>query len=183
MRRHFCAPFCASLVSIVAFVSSARATDTFYFTSTPGSWIGQGQTKTLSPVTAHRTGSLGAYTNSLSFSAGGYELELVGGGNTLLGVGYYANAVRYPFNDGSPGMWMSAPGRGDNQISGWFNVLQAAYNTDGSVKAFSVDFRQYDESSTINYTEGSVRYNVPEPTAAFAFGVLTTSVRRRRSRS
>ncbi len=70
-------------------------------------------------------------------------------------------------------MWFTAPGRGDNQISGWFNVLEATYSPiDGSVVSFAVDFQQYDELSTTNWTEGSIRYNssipvtVPEPSSA-----------------
>jgi hypothetical protein len=155
-----------------ATTTPARAADIFYFTSTPGSWIGQGQTLTLTPVTATRTFNLGAYTNTVKFSAGGYELDLVGPNNTLVGPGFYNNAYRWPFNDSRPGMWMTAPGRGDNDISGWFNILQADYNTDGTVQAFAVDFKEYDETSTTNWTTGSVRYHssipTPEPGAGFA---------------
>lgn len=164
----------------------ARAADVIYFTSTPGSWIGQGQTLSLTPVTASRTFNLGAYTNTVSFSAGGYDLDLVGPNNTLLGVGYYGNASRWPFNGSSPGMWFTAPGRGDNNISGWFNVLQADYNPNGTIQAFAVDFKQYDELSTTNWTTGSVRYNspipVPEPGTGCALLLLATALPRLRPR-
>src|SRR5204863_8148300 len=102
---------------------------------------------------------------------------------------YYGNAYRWPFNGGSPGMWFTAPGRGDNQISGWFNVTQADYNLDGTVQAFAVDFQQFDEASTVNWTRGSVRYNssIPFPEPASACTILFTAVpilaRRRRPAS
>jgi hypothetical protein len=166
----------------------AMATDVIYFTSTPGSWIGQGQTLYLSPVTASRTFNLGAYTNTVTFSADGYHLRLVGPNHMLVDVGFYDQATRWPFNGASPGMWFSAPGRGDNKISGWFDVLQADYSTDGTIRAFAADFKQYDESSTTDWTQGSVRYHsdipIPEPApgAAILVSVAAMAMRRHSGR-
>jgi len=69
-----------------------------------------------------------------------------------------------------PGMAFTAPGRGNNTLSGWFNVLQADYQTNGQVAAFAVDFVQYDETIVTRWNRGSIRYNshipVPGPAPA-----------------
>lgn len=172
----------------------ARAASILTFDSTPGSWIGQGQSLTFSTVSVSRYYSQGAYTNAVTLSAGGYDFTLVEPNYSLPAVGYYNNVTRWPFMGNGAGMWFTAPGRGDNNISGWFNVYQADYAADGSVSAFAVDFKQYDETTTTNWTEGSIRYNssvpvpgpaapVPEPTTA-ALALLGGAILlpRRRSR-
>jgi hypothetical protein len=167
----------AILLTVFLFSGSAFAKagsiNVIYFTSTPGSWIGQGQTLTIEGVTASRYYDLGAYTNAVTLSGGGYALTLVEPYHTLPTVGYYDGVTRWPFMGDGAGMWFTAPGRGDNQISGWFDVLEASYNPiDGSVESFAVNFRQYDELSITDWTEGAVRYNsaipvgVPEPSSA-----------------
>ena len=82
------------------------------------------------------------------------------------------------------GMAFTGPGRANNQLSGWFNVLEAEYNPDGSVRSFAVDFRQYDENSVGAWNQGSIRYNstipVPEPTAAAGLLIAAMLLRRHR---
>jgi hypothetical protein len=157
--------------------------DFIYFTSTPGSWIGQGQTLTIDTVTVSRYYDQGVYTNAVTLSGGGYAMTLVEPNLALPTVGYYDNVTRWPFMGSGAGMWFTAPGRGDNQISGWFNVLEATYSpSDGSVQSFAVDFQQFDELSTTEWTMGSIRYNssipqsVPEPTSAALVLLATTAL-------
>ena len=152
--------------------AKAGPINVIYFTSTPGSWIGQGETRTIDSVTASRYYDQGAYTNAVTLSGGGYAFTLVEPNYTLPTVGYYSDVTRWPFMGNGAGMDFTAPGRGDNQLSGWFNVLEAIYSPiDGSVESFAVDFRQYDELSTTDWTEGWIRYNssiavdVPEPSS------------------
>jgi hypothetical protein len=161
--------------------AKAESISVIYFTSTPGSWIGQGQTLTIDGVTASRYYDQGAYTNAVTLSAGGYALVLVEPNHSLPTAGYYDGVTRWPFMGDGAGMWFTAPGRGDNQISGWFDVLEASYSPiDGSVASFAVNFKQYDETSTTDFTEGSIRYNssiavgVPEPSSAAL--VLSASI-------
>jgi hypothetical protein len=143
----------------------ANAADVFAFTSSPSSWIGGGQVVNFSEVSARRTYDLGVYTDSVRFSAGGYELIVVGPGLTLPQAGYYPGATRWPFMGAGPGLNLSAPGRGNNRLSGWFHVLQAEYLADGQVAAFAVDFAQYDEENLTKWNRGSIRYRsaVPAP--------------------
>jgi PEP-CTERM motif len=71
-------------------------------------------------------------------------------------------------------MSISGAGAGNNQLSGWFNVLEVQYGSGGTVSSFAVDFRQYDENLTQTGPSlyGSLRFNssipvnltpVPEP--------------------
>jgi hypothetical protein len=163
-------------IALAAFLSGGSGfakADFIYFTSTPGSWIGQGQTLTINEVTASRYYDQGAYTNAVILRGGGYELDLVEPNHSLPTVGYFDNVTRWAFNGDGAGMWFTAPGRGDNQISGWFDVLEATYSpVDGSVESFAVNFQQYDETSTTEWTMGAIRYNsslpinAPEPSSA-----------------
>jgi hypothetical protein len=116
-------------------------------------------------VSASRTGNLGAYTDSVHLSASGYELVIVGPGLTLAHVGYYPGATRWPFMGSGPGMAFTSPGRGDNTLTGWFNVLQADYDLSGQPTAFAVDFVQYDEGNLTWWNRGSIRFNsdIPAP--------------------
>jgi len=147
------------------------AANILYFTSSPSSWVGQGQTLTLtSPTTsfsAYRYFDQGAYTNAVRLSAGDYRLSLVGPGYTLPMEGFYPNATRWPFMESGAGMAFSGAGRGNNTLTGYFNVLQAIYNSSGNITSFAVDFMQYDECIQTKWVSGKFRYNsevpIPEP--------------------
>lgn len=88
----------------------------------------------------------------------------------------YDHATRYPFNSPTrPGLSVSGAGRGNNELSGWFNVLEVAYGANGDLERLAVDFRQYDENLTMSGPSlyGSLRFNssiaitpVPEPASA-----------------
>jgi hypothetical protein len=81
-----------------------------------------------------------------------------------LKVGHYANATRAPFNDddGTPGISVSADGRGCNKIAGSFDILE--YETDASgiaVDKLAVDFEQSCDGGPP--MRGSVRINSKFP--------------------
>ena len=137
----------------------------FTFSSSSSSWIGQGETLTFTEVTARRTHQLGAYTDSVALSGGGYSLTIVGPNLTLVRNGFYPDAVRWPFMDAGVGMAFTGPGRANNRLTGWFHVVQADYKEDGQVEAFAVDFVQYDETFLTRWNRGSIRLNssVPVP--------------------
>src|SRR5438874_6337252 len=139
-------------------IASVNAATLFSFTSSPSAWVGGGQTLTFTSVSASRTGNLGAYTDSVHLTASGYELAIVGPGRTLAHVGFYPGATRWPFMGSGPGMAFTAPGRGDNTLTGWFNVLQADYDVSGQPTAFAVDFVQYDEGNVTWWNRGSIRF-------------------------
>jgi hypothetical protein len=170
-------------------VNLLPAQDILYFTSSPGSWIGQGQTLNFTDpadFSVSRYFSQGAYTDALQFSVAGYYLFLVGPNYTVPTVGYYPDATRWPFMGAGAGLSFEAPGRGDNTLTGYFNVLQADYDSSGNVVSFAADFTQYDEGVTADWVSGSLRYNstipvpAPEPTdlAILAASLATLSLYR-----
>lgn len=137
----------------------------FTFSSSPTSWIGGGQTLTSTNVAVSRTFNQGAYTDSIHLSSSGYELVIVGPNLSLAQAGYYPGATRWPFMGSGAGMAFTAPGRGNNTLTGWFHVLQADFQTNGQVAAFAVDFVQYDETTVTRWNRGSIRFNstIPAP--------------------
>jgi hypothetical protein len=77
-----------------------------------------------------------------------WNLDLAGPTKSTLTVGAYENAQRFPFQPtGVPGLDFSGAGRGCNTSTGRFDVLQAAYAADGSVRKFSADFEQHCEGA------------------------------------
>jgi hypothetical protein len=84
-------------------------------------------------------------------------------------------------------MAFTAPGRGDNTLTGYFNVLQAVYDTNGQVVSFAVDFLQYDEGGLSAWNMGSIRYDstIPEPSSilltAFGLSIVYFGARRKRT--
>lgn len=125
---------------------------------------------------------------SLDFAAPTYSpITNTNDGNDLA-IGFYDQATRFPFNSPTrPGLNFSGNGRGNNQLGGWFRVLDVGYAPNGDVERFAVDFRQFDESEDMTgpSTYGSLRINstipinpVPLPTAwvLFATGILLASL-------
>ncbi len=79
---------------------------------------------------------------SFNFAAPTYDpITNTNDGNELT-VGFYDNATKFPFNSPTrPGLSFSGNGRGNNTLGGWFNVLDVAYEANGDVSVFAVDFR------------------------------------------
>lgn len=117
---------------------------------------------------------------SFDFAAPTYDPNTNTNSGNDLAVGFYDNATRFPFNSPTrPGLSFSGNGRGNNTLGGWFNLLDVAYDGNGDVLTFAVDFRQYDESESMTgpSTYGSLRINsdipvnpVPEPTSLLLLG-------------
>src|SRR5262249_9570874 len=79
-------------------------------TRSPCSWGGGGSAYSTTNVSASRIFNLGAYTDSVHFGTGDYNLDLVGPNMTLVHVGYYPGATRWPFQGSGPGLNFDSPG-------------------------------------------------------------------------
>lgn len=154
----------------------SHAANILYFTSSPTSIFSYANSLILTSPTT--TFSAYRYSSDEGYSANGvklwanpysgYSLAIVGPNNSLPIVGFYSNATRFPFMGSGPGLAFSGNGRGNNTLTGYFNVLEANYDINGNVLSFAVDFMQYDRGVQTDWTSGSFRYNsnipINEPT-------------------
>lgn len=173
--------------SAPAATSVAAPLNVFSFTSSAASWVGHGLTQSNAISSVQRHVDAGAYTNAIEFfTAGGWDVAFAAPSLGVLSTGSYANALRWPFNDNHPGLSFTGNGRGDNTLTGQFNVLDLTYNTDGSVLSFAADFTQYDEGKTTWWNTGQLRYNstvpLPEPATLLPSAAVALIALRRRRR-
>jgi hypothetical protein len=69
----------------------------------------------------------------------------------------YTGATRYPFEASSaPGLSLYGDGRGDNQSTGYFNILEISY-AGNQLFSLAADFVQYDELIPNAISRGSIR--------------------------
>lgn len=186
--------FC--VIALVIMAHRADAQDVFYYTSSPSSWVGQGNTRTMTPAggatfSGFRYFTQGAYTNAVSISvsdaADNWTMEFVGPNLTLPTAGDYPNATRWPFQAaGQPGLDWSGDGRGDNTLTGNFQVLAATFDSAGNLSSFAANFTQYDEGNPAAWNMGAIRYNsdipVPEPASILLLACAACVCGRGRSR-
>jgi hypothetical protein len=77
----------------------------------------------------------------------------------LVGLSTYENAARYPFQSPTqPGLEVSGDGRGCNELTGRFDILEISYTSQGEIDRFSADFEQHCEGAD-SALFGSIRYN------------------------
>jgi hypothetical protein len=185
----------AQIIVLACSAPQLPAATVFYFTSSPTSWIGLGQTRTLTPSEGYDVGGaqrgsgfgnlsyamdLGAY--SPTTPPGGkkewWNIVMVGVNGSAPGVGTHLNAERWPFqSSGHPGLDFSGNGRGNNTLAGEFYIYEKSVGANGLLTKLAVDFMQYDEGGRSNWIWGSFRINsdipitlIPEPAAvALAF--------------
>ena len=126
-------------------------------------WVSGGGSQFFTTANSTITAS-NNYDNGVSMSiitpgyADWWYLDFAAQGNDPLTTGTYLGATRFPFQTGTPGLSFDGDGRGDNTLTGYFNVLDIVYLS-GSVFSFAADFVQFDEGNTSQWTMGSIRYN------------------------
>lgn len=204
------------LLTVLAFVFVASgksfAGTVLYYTSTPGSWVGDGETATVTPATNFGFDFLARqnFDNGVSFFIDDFDqnpdfqstrwwfLDFAAPNDTTLAPGLYLGATRFPFQEpNEPGLSFGGNGRGNNMQTGYFRVFEIQLDSSGVVITFAADFLQFDETQTVDYSWGSIRFNspvpitetpvlrpVPTPSAAvlLGFGIVAMLMRRRRSR-
>jgi hypothetical protein len=171
---------------VLALSSSAFASPitSFFFNSSPSSWVGGGGALEITPDDNFVFSASRNFDQGVSFSINDFGinpdfwstrwwyLDFASADGSPLQVGSYENATRFPFQaPGVAGLTFAGNGRGDNTSTGSFEVLQADYAADGSVLAFAANFTQYDEGIKEWWNVGGIRYNatvstsVPEPSS------------------
>ena len=163
---------CASALLLAGSLQPAQAATLLSFLSSPYSWVGGGETVSAGPANGFEIGVQGDPFTMLDFrviepwTPDGWRwwyLRLAAPEGANLAVGSYANATRWPFQETTaPGLDFSGNGRGNNRLTGSFNILESNVADDGTF-SFAVDFLQYDEESTNAWIKGAIRYNSEVP--------------------
>jgi len=154
------------LVTIAAFVllthDAHAQTTALVLSSAPGDYIGGGinQTFTQSDGTFTATRN---FDNGVSiFFNGGphwWYVDFVAPMEVPLTVGFYDEATRFPFQSPTkPGLDVSGEGRGCNELTGRFEVLEVVYGLTGEVERFAATFEQHCEGMEPALT-GSILFN------------------------
>jgi hypothetical protein len=90
-----------------------------------------------------------------------------------LTVGTYDLATRFPFqNVNEAGLSFGGNGRGCNQLTGRFEVLEAVYDVSGSVQRFAANFEQHCEGPAAPALYGQIRYRSTFPVSGVVPVVL-----------
>jgi hypothetical protein len=142
--------------------ATSDAATFLYFNSQSGDYIGQGVERTWTPEDGVFTVSANASRNVVSVSFDGddwWYLDFAAPSGSILNAGAYENATRYPFQLPTlPGLDVSGDGRGCNELTGRFDVLEISYDAQGQIDSFSADFEQHCEGDSAALF-GSIRYN------------------------
>jgi len=195
MRTRFTVCLAALLVASCASIASYGA-DLLYYTSSPHSYIGGGETLLLEGLSADASFKHGFPTSvvirRLDSSGAFWEVALVGPNNSQPTVGSYSFTEGWPFQpSGQAGFIFGAENREDANVRGAFQVLEIERVGDDLTK-LAVDFTQFEKFNLPEFTMGSIRFHsdipitfVPEP-STFALaalgGVGLLAVRRRFAR-
>lgn len=139
----------------------ASAASSLLFQSSPGDYIGGGTTQQFDAPTYSVTASGTASRISLAVNGPGsyWTLDFVAPTGESLETGKrFAGATRWPFNSPTrPGLSVSGNHRGCNQLTGWFEVAQALFNSSGAPLRLAINFVQRCDGGPPLY--GAVRYN------------------------
>jgi hypothetical protein len=161
----------------------APAATLLFYTSSPDSWVGGGETVLVNPSSGFEFFPSRNFHNGVSFGVNDFNtnpdfwtqhwwyLDFAAPNNAPLTPGTYVGATRFPFQEpGVPGLNFTAHWRGNNALTGHFTVLEARYSAAGDVLSFAADFIQYDEGFSNWWNVGSIRFNsdapvstIPEP--------------------
>ncbi len=186
----------ATCLAFASVPGNVHAATSLSFISTATSFIGQGITVNITPANNFQFSSQVDADNSLTFlienlavSPTFYErywsLTLWGPLNQTLTQGFYdqAGVGRWPFGAiDNPDLIFYGNDRFTVNNLGYFDVLEAVYDSGGAVERFAVDFVQFEAGDSSRRIDGKLRYNssyganvVPEP-SPFVFIALGLTV-------
>jgi len=190
-----------STVILALVANTSYAAMILSFESSAQSWVGQGESYTVSPDDGYIfSGGELRFDNSLSLLIAGlnspfgpewdpssgdpynyWTLNLAAPFDQVFSTGLYDNAARYPFqDDAQAGLTFSGNHRGNNRNSGLFEILDISFNDIGNIDSLAVDFTQYGETNIDWWINGKLRFNsdvplsliaVPEPSSIALIGL------------
>lgn len=169
----------AAMLTITVSSTAPSAATAFYYNGV--GYISGGGSGLDTPANGYTFTASKNYDNGVSVSlqqgtAGEWDIETAAPANALLVLGPYLGATRFPFqSSNTPGLSWSGNGRGDNQSSGAFNVLDIQYGSGSTITSFAADFVQFDELSTSGWNIGSIRYNSTVPISYPAAPVIVSA--------
>lgn len=158
-----------TLFSFSLWGNAANAAQTVltYF-SEPGDYIGGGQQASYGAadgafnVSPNFGNSLDVSFNTPTFSHW-WNLSFAAADAQVLVPGSYENSQRFPFQaSGHPGLDFSGDGRGCNQSTGRFDILELTRDSAGQVTSLAIDFEQHCEGAAPALF-GQFRYNSNVP--------------------
>jgi HYR domain len=146
------APSAAAAVTLPPGSITVPSSGTFlYMNSQPGDYIGQGTEQLYTSDDSTIQGSLpqGGGHFSASVIQGNYDhwwyVDIAAPPGEPLVEGSYTGALRYPFNDGAPGLSVDGDGRGCNTLTGQFDVNEISHASTGELLVFDATFEQHCE--------------------------------------
>jgi hypothetical protein len=177
------------------FALSAQAETALYYTSSPSSYVGAGQTALVTSDN-FRFNTIGSADSGIVFSIDNwypdqsiesfvsYSLTFAAPSGQNLQPGDFLNAARAPSQPStSPALEFTVGSRGNNSISGSFKVFEANFGSNFQVLSFAADFIQFDEKIQSWWNIGQIRYNsnvsiIPEPStkALFTLGIAFVAI-------
>lgn len=146
------------LLLVLNSTSNAFAATAVLLESDVGDYIGQGRTQTYATVTVN-----GDQTSvNIDFSPYHATFAAPRGG-TLATNTEFPGATRYPFQSPTnAGLSVSGDGRGCNRLTGWFEVREALFSSNGAPARLAIDFKQNCERSSAALY-GAIRFNSDVP--------------------
>lgn len=132
-----------------------------YLDSLPGDYVGGGANTVFNLANGTWTATSGSNGGRVAIEVDDgidrWSLNFSAPLGQPLAVGTYGDATRYPFTQFN-GLDVSGRGRGCNQLTGRFVILEIALAPDGSVQRFAADFEQHCEDA-VPALFGAIRYN------------------------
>lgn len=169
-----------TLLVLVIFVASAavsRSQIVLYFTSSPTSWVGQGETIAVvsgqngwnASASDHIYGS-GVNIVEFYFQHPSpytwWNLQIKAPNSFEVGMTY--EAQRFGFETYPKGGFdLSGDGRGYNQLNATFTVREFVRGPDGHIQNVAIDFFQRSATNFGEWESGALRFNSSVPIAGF----------------
>jgi hypothetical protein len=152
---------------LVSPVSSQAQTTLLVLQSQPGDYIGAGLTQSFNE--GDGSFQVNVINNDVSFSfhtsdnSQFWTLAFGAPNHAPLAAGVYEGATRAASRGpGEAGLDVFGDGRGCNQLTGRFEVLEVTYGSDGNVTTFAATFEQHCEGATPALL-GTMLYNANTP--------------------